>query len=326
MAAPVASTTFSPSDSFSSSAEFDTTLHPLARLRGHSRAGATLSDDSLTIYMNQIRRAEVLPAEVQDELGRAYAYDGDLEAGKTLIWSNLRLVIKIARQFHRSGQDLMELIQEGNLGLSEALTRFDPDKGTPFVGYAHFWIRAMILNHLLNLSEPVRLGSSRDGRKLFFNLKKARRALARQNEEPTAENVAEYLDVDVDEVVRVGTIMDGGIVHLDAPRYGEDEGAATIDFMEADGQSPHETVSKSVFRQKIAALAEQFVDTLPDERRATIWRERVIAVEPRYLKDLGKEYGVSKERIRQLEMDVRRRFRAYLTEHMGEEIRSYFSD
>ena len=297
-------------------------IHPLARLRSESRGAATLSDDSLTTYMNQIRRTRVLEPEEQDELARAYAA-GDLEAGKTLIWTNLRLVISMARKFCRGGQDLMELIQEGNLGLAEALVRFDPDRGTPFVGYAQFWIRAMILNHLLNMSQPVRLGNSRDSRKLFFNLKKARRALTRQNEEPTAENVAKYLDVDVEEVTQLEAIIDGGVVHLDAPHYGEDSDTSGVDLLEDEGDSPDDAVEERLFRIEMARMARDFENTLPDERRKTIWRERVIAVEPRYLKDLGDDYGVSKERIRQLEAEIRRRFRDHLSREMGDEIQHY---
>ncbi len=299
-------------------------IDPLARRRGQSRGAAILSDDSLTTYMNQIRQTEVLPEEEQDRLARAYVNDGDIEAGKTLIWTNLRLVISIAKKFHRD-QDLMELIQEGNLGLSEALIRFDPDKGTPFVGYAHFWIRAMILNHLLNLSHPVRLGNSRDSRKLFFNLKKARRKLLREGQEPTAENVAQYLDVDPDEVVRVSTIMDGGVVYLDAPTFGEEDSPSRIDLMPTDADSPDDTVQEQLFREKVAQLAQDFVETLPDERRATIWRERMIAVEPRYLKDLGAQYDVSKERIRQLEMDIRSRFRRFIQHEIGDDVKDYLS-
>ncbi len=319
MAAPVQ---YAPSPANTSAAPRSTTkLHPLAKLRGQSRAGATLSNDSLTTYMNQIRRTEVMSREDQDELARAYVDEGDLEAGKTLIWTNLRLVIKIARDFHRSGQHLMELIQAGNLGLTEALLRFDPEVGTPFVGYAHFWIRAMILNHLLDLSQPVRLGSSRDGRKLFFNLKKARRALIRRGLEPTPQNVAEYLEVDPDEVVRVAALLDGGgVVHLDAPKFGDDESTTGIDFLVDQADFPEDSATQRLFRNRLAQLVEDFEDSLPDARRAKIWRERMIAVEPRYLKDLGKEYGVSKERIRQLEMDIRRRFRTYLKRHFGDEL------
>lgn len=325
MAAPAQ---YTPATSRSSTPDTESrsisTIDPLAKMRSHSRGAANLSDDPLATYMNQIRRTEVLPREKQDELARRYVDEDDMEAGKTLVWTNLRLVIKIARDFHRSGQHLMELIQAGNLGLTEALIRFDPERGTSFVGYAHFWIRAMVLNHLLELSQPVRLGSSRDSRKLFFNLKKARRALIRRGVEPTPERVADYLDVDPDEVVRVAALLDGGgVVHLDAPKFGDDEATTQLDFMVDDGETPDDTVDERLFRQRLAELARDFEDTLPDERRATIWRERMIAVEPRYLKDLGKQYDVSKERIRQLEMDIRRRFRAYLHENFDQELRDY---
>lgn len=298
-------------------------IHPLAAIRSASRGAATLSDDGLTTYMNQIRRIEVLPRETQDELARAYN-DGDIEAGKTLIWSNLRLVIKIARDFHHSGQDLMDLIQEGNLGLAEALSRFDPERGTPFVGYAHFWIRAMILNHLLNNTRPVRLGSSRDSRKLFFNLKKARRAVVKEGLEPTFENVAEYLDVHVNEVIRMSTLMDtGGVVYLDAPVYSENQDTTGIDILPSNDDAPDLLAEERIFRTRFVGLVESFKKTLPDSRRVAIWEERMIAAEPLQLKELGEKFEVSKERIRQLEMDIRRRFSHYLEAELGDELLEY---
>ncbi len=322
MAAPITHNrsrpVFSPANEDTSSQ-----INPLAKMRGHSRGAAQLRSDSLGTYMSQLRRVEVLSREEQDELARAFVENGDEEAGKTLIWTNLRLVVNIARDFHRSSQQLMELIQAGNLGLAEALVRFDPERGTPFIGYAQFWIRAMILNHLLNLTHPVRLGSSRDSRKLFFNLKKARRAVIAQGLEPTPENVADYLDVDVKEASRVGNLMDSGAVYLDAPRYDDDDSPSYVDYLQDDTTSPDEEVGDRLFREKLHQLAKEFADNLPDERRKTIWRERMIAVEPRYLKDLGAQYGVSKERIRQIESGIRRKFRAYLQQHLGDEIFEY---
>lgn len=294
-------------------------LSSLTSLRSHSRAAATLNDDSLTTYMNQIRRVQVLPRETQDELARAHA-EGDLEAGKALIWSNLRLVIKLARDAHRSNLDLMELIQEGNLGLCEALIRFDPDRGTPFVGYAHFWIRAMIMNHLLTMSRPMRMGSSRDGRKLFFNLKKARRALRRDGLEPTAENVAEYLDVDEDEVHRLGSLMDGGgVVYLDAPAFDDDGDTRNVDLLPGSFDAPDDIAEERIMKERLQELAAAFHDSLPDARRQSIWERRMVALEPEELKELGAHFGISKERVRQLEMDIRRRFRHFLEDSLGED-------
>jgi RNA polymerase sigma-32 factor len=303
---------------------FPSNFPSLTRLRSHSRAAATLSEDSLTTYMNQIRRIELLSRDVQDELARAYVR-GDVEAGKTLIWANLRLVIKIARDAHRANLDLMELIQEGNLGLCEALVRFDPDRGTPFVGYAHFWIRAMIMNHLLTMSRPVRMGSSRDSRKLFFNLKKARRALARKGLEPTASHVAEHLEVDEEEVHRLGALMDGGIVYLDAPAFDDHSDTRRVDLLPGHLDSPYEATSERLLRQQLANLASAFHDSLPDPRRQSIWQRRMVAVEPEELKELGAHFGISKERVRQLEMDIRKRFRRFLEDALGDDLHDHLS-
>lgn len=295
-------------------------LDPLWKMRGESRGAAGLEGDSLTTYMNQLRRVDVLEREDQDELARRFVEEGDQEAGKTLVWTNLRLVVSMAKKYRRSGEEFMELIQAGNLGLAEALVRFEPQRGVPFIGYARYWIRAMILNDLMSQSHPVRLGSSRDGRKLYFNLKKARRQLRRQGREPTPENVAEHLNVDPDEVVRVGAVLDGKTVRLDAKAFDDSDAPSRLASLEDDSAAPEEETANRQMRSRIAELADQFEDELPDDRRRTIWRDRIVAVEPRYLRELGDEYGVSKERIRQLDADVRRRFRAFLRRELGEEL------
>ncbi|WP_158542705.1 sigma-70 family RNA polymerase sigma factor [Lujinxingia litoralis] len=319
MAAPALSMPLSPS-----AAPPVPALHPLARKRARSSRDTDLHADSLTTYMNQIRRIELLPNEIQDRLVRAFLEEGDEEAAKTLVWANLRLVVKVATDLHRPGHDLLDLIQEGNLGLTEALTRFDPNRGTSFVGYAHFWIRALIFNYLLNHTYPVRMGSSRDSRKLFFNLRKARRQLRAQGLEPTAENVAQYLEVDVDEVERVATLTSGGFSRLDAPLGGESDTTGR-DMLPSEESSPEEQAHEHLFHEHLQALAEEFVNTIDDSRRRTIWYERMIAVHPRQLDELGEEFGVSKERIRQLEMDMRKKFRVYLETRHAPTLEAYLA-
>ncbi|RDV37212.1 hypothetical protein DV096_14605 [Bradymonadaceae bacterium TMQ3] len=299
-------------------------VHPLARQRARSSRETDLHADSLTTYMNQIRRIEILPNEIQDRLARAFLEQGDTEAAKTLVWANLRLVVKVATDLHRPGHDLLDLIQEGNLGLTEALTRFDPDRGTSFVGYAHFWIRALIFNYLLNHTYPIRMGSSRDSRKLFFNLRKARRQLRSRGLEPSAENVADYLEVDVDEVERVATLTGGGFTRLDAP-LSDDSETTGRDMLASEEPDPEEAAHDHLLYERLRALAEEFVNTIDDARRRQIWHERMLAIHPRQLDDLGDEFGISKERVRQLEMDMRKKFRVYMETYHAPTLQEYLA-
>ncbi|MFW6089495.1 MAG: sigma-70 family RNA polymerase sigma factor, partial [Gemmatimonadota bacterium] len=167
-----------------------------------SQVQISAETDPLSAYLNRLNHLEPLPSKTQQELAVRYKEHQDQEAAKLLVLTNLRLVVKLAKEYQRRKTDLLELIQQGNLGLSEALTRYDPYRGVKFTSYAQYWIRAMILNYLMNYTHPVRIGGSRAGRKLFYNLKKARRALMQNGHKPTASRVAEYLDVREAEVVR----------------------------------------------------------------------------------------------------------------------------
>src|SRR5690554_6429430 len=197
-------------------------MRELASTNRLASMDSTGEGDAVSSYMARLRRVEPLQAEQQHRLACRYVEDGDLDAAKLLILTNLRLVVKLAKEYRRRSVDLLDLIQEGNVGLAEAVTRFDPHRGVKFTSYAQYWVRAMILNYLMNFVHPVRIGGSRAGRKLFYNLKKARRELTRRGIKPTAEQVAEYLEVDVSEVVRVGTQLDAPPVAFDAPAKGYD--------------------------------------------------------------------------------------------------------
>ena len=138
------------------------------------------SSDPLTLYLSHIRNHPILDADSQQKLAVRYKQHNDLEAAQLLVLTNLRLVVKIAREYKRRWANLLELIQEGNVGLSEAIQRYDPYRHVKFTSYAQYWIRAMILNYLMNHFQPIRIGSTRAGRKLFYNLKKARSQLQRE--------------------------------------------------------------------------------------------------------------------------------------------------
>jgi RNA polymerase sigma-32 factor len=287
--------------------------------------GNTVSDTSaLDVYMNSLRHVPLLTPEEQQELAERYFEDQDLSAGKTLIWTNLRLVIKMAREHARRYQDLPDLIQEGNVGLAEALTRYNPYRGVRFTGYAQYWVRAMMLNYLMNQLHPVRLGGSRAGRKLFYNLKKARRALIAMGEEPTPERVAAYLEVDEQEVILVGTQLDKGSVYLDAPASRDEETGTTIgDMMAGEWPCPEQSAMRLRFVDQLRGLMTEFGDGIADPRKRAIWKERMVQEEPKQLADLGADFDVSKERIRQLELEVRDDFKYFLLRRLGPEVEQY---
>ncbi len=283
----------------------------------------TPDTDATSAYLMRLNYIEPLPAEKQQDLAERYVNDDDADAGKMLVLTNLRLVVKLAREYSREWSNILDLIQEGNVGLAEALTRYDPYRGVKFTSYAQYWIRAMILNYLMNHSHPVKIGSSRAGRKLFYNLKKARRALIKQGEEPTPARVAEYLEVDEKEVVRVAAQLDAPAVRLDAEAPGFD--ATTIgERMEADVNTPEQLASEHDLARRLQTTIDAFGEQIDTERKKAIWFERMIAEDPKTLVSLGDDWDVSKERIRQVESQIRQEFKAFLFERLGREIEVEF--
>ncbi|WP_162687720.1 sigma-70 family RNA polymerase sigma factor [Bradymonas sediminis] len=288
-------------------------------MRDRKAGDLSAQTDPLTAYLARLNYVEPLPAEQQQELAERYVEDGDLNAAKMLILTNLRLVVKLAREYQRRWTNLLDLIQEGNVGLSEAVKRYDPYRGVKFTSYAQYWVRAMILNYLMNHLHPVKIGSSRAGRKLFYNLKKTRRELIRLGHEPTPQLIAEYLDVDASEVTRVAAQLDAPPVFLDAQAPGHEK-TTVGELMPSTMVDPETAAAEHDLSRQIQAAIDGFGDQIEDPRNKAIWYERMIAEDPRSLLSLGEEWGVSKERIRQVEVQIRSTFKEYLLAQMGDDV------
>jgi RNA polymerase sigma-32 factor len=289
------------------------------RSNRHHTSELAATTDPLKVYLSQLKYIEPLPAHKQQELAERFVDDGDLNAAKMLVLTNLRLVVKLAREYQRRWTNLLDLIQEGNVGLSEAVKRYDPYRGVKFSSYAQYWIRAMILNYLMNHLHPVKIGSSRAGRKLFYNLKKTRRQIIRQGHEPTTELIADYLDVDPEEVVRIAAQLDAPPVFLDAPAPGY--GQTTVgELMASDTIDPESAYAERDMSSQIQAAIDAFGEALDHERDQAIWFARMIAQAPKSLAALGDDWGVSKERIRQVEVQIREAFKHYLLSRMGDDV------
>ena len=236
-----------------------------------------------------------------------------------LVTANLRLVVKLA--FSTTGQsNVLDLIQEGNVGLVEALSRYDPYRGIRFSSYAQYWIRAMILRFLMDNYRMVRLGSTRHGRKLFFQLQKERDRLIAQGVQPSTLALAEALNVPEQEIINVDQHLRAPALSLHAPAGGE-EGRSLSEVVAHEGASaPDEAVERGELGALVADSLEDFATTLRDDRERAIWGRRLTSQDPDSLATLGAEFGVSKERVRQLEARIKRRLRDYLTDKLGDEI------
>ncbi|HEX2573575.1 MAG TPA: RNA polymerase factor sigma-32 [Polyangia bacterium] len=277
--------------------------------------------DPLTQYVNEIRRYPLLTREEEHELAVRFVKTGDVEAARRLITSNLRLVVKIAHEYRRAYRNLLDLVQEGNLGLLQAVNKYDPYRGVKLSSYAAWWIRAYILKFILNNWRLVKIGTTQAQRKLFFNLRKEKEALEREGFAPEAKLLAERLSVTEQEVTDMEKRMGSGEQSLDAPVGPEEDGRRShMDLLEASGETrPDVATEADEFRALLRSKLEQFASTLRG-RELTIFKERVHSDAPLTLQEIGDRYGISRERARQLEKRLTAKLRDFLEDELGDAV------
>lgn len=271
---------------------------------------------SLSYYMSQLADHAPISREEEHALAVRWTEEGDVAAARKLVVSNLRLVVKVAMEYRRAWTNSLDLIQEGNVGLMEAVQRYDPYQGVKLSSYAVYWIRAYILKYILDNMRSVRLGTTRASRKLFFQLNKERARLEREGFEVEPKLIAERLDVTEDDVIEMESRLSRPDTYLDAPaRRDEHHGATIGESFATPGESAEAQVGNAELQSNIMQRIEEFAEDL-NERDQRILRERILADEPRTLAEMGEEFGVSRERIRQLEARMIKNLRSYVQENM----------
>jgi RNA polymerase sigma-32 factor len=254
-------------------------------------------------YFEEVRRFPLLDADEERRLAERWRDARDQEAARQLIGSHLRLVVKIARGFGGYGLPLGDLIAEGNVGLMQALDKFEPERGFRFATYAMWWIRASIQEHILHNRSLVKMGTTAAQKKLFFNLRRLKSQLAELGEGDLApENVtsiAEELDVSEDEVVAMNRRLAAGDQSLSAPMRADGE-TEWQDMLVDDDQDQEDLIADASELNWRRGLLEQGLQSL-NERERHILSERRLKDDPMTLEDLSRIYGVSRERVRQIE-------------------------
>jgi len=282
-----------------------------APVDGASAAGALVPQDPLSAYLAEIRRYPVLSREEEHELAIRYFEHQDDEAAYRLITSNLRLVVMIAREYQRAFHNLLDLVQEGNVGLLEAVKKFDPYRGVRLPSYAVWWIRAYIIRYIMNNFRLVKVGTTQAQRRLFFNLQKEKARLESEGFTPTPALIANNLGVKETEVVEMEQRMSGGSeVSTDAPLSAEGEGRV-IDVIPHTASDAEDAVADREFYAMMREKLAEFGATLTG-REKEIFEERLTAEDPITLQELGERYGVSRERVRQIEEALKRKLREFL--------------
>ncbi|MBK8262120.1 MAG: RNA polymerase factor sigma-32 [Nannocystis sp.] len=301
-------------------AAIESALVSPARSRLPAETTALARRDPMAAYMAEVRRHPLLTREQEYELAVRWVEAGDQEAGRRLVTSNLRLVVKIAHEYRRAYTNLLDLVQEGNIGLIQAVKKFDPYRGVKLSTYAGWWIRAYVLKYILNNWRLVKIGTTQNQRKLFFNLRKQRAKLKAAGIEPTAEQIALALDVTTAEVIEMDRRLSAPDQSLDAPLSNDDDSGRTrMDIIEDGGVTPDADVEQHEFKEILGEKLRVFGATLSG-RELEIFTDRLVADEPITLQELGVRWGVSRERARQLEKRMVLRLREYLQRELGDAV------
>jgi RNA polymerase sigma-32 factor len=276
--------------------------------------------DPMAAYLREVQRHPLLTPEETHTLAVKFIETQDPELAARLVTANLRLVVKIAYEYRRAYKNIMDLVQEGNIGLMQAVKRYDPYRGVKLSSYAAWWIRAYILRFILNNWRLVKLGTTQAQRKLFFNLRKKRAELVAMGIDPTNEEIAKRLNVPESDVAEMDVRLMASEKSLDAP-VGDAEGRsiAKVDMMPSSVEGPEALLADGELQSLLKTKLGDFRKTLEGkDKELAIFDERLVAEDPLTLQELGDRFGVSRERVRQLEQRLTMRLREYLREEMGD--------
>lgn len=275
------------------------------------------SNDAFTQYIKEISRYPLLSIEQERALTKSLNETGDLDVARKLVVHNLRLVVKIAMEYKTAWQNTMDLIQEGNVGLMKAVSKYNPDKGAKLSYYASWWIRSYILKHILDNFRLIKIGTTNDQKKLFFNLMKEKTRLESLGINPNAKAISESLGVSEKSV----TLMDqrltqstGGEVSIDSP-LSSSTGTTLGDVIEDKSQGPEDIVADAQSIELLQQHLTDFIDGLKP-RDQEIFKKRLLSDVTPSLQSIANEYGVSRERIRQIEERLMSNLKVYMSEHI----------
>ena len=274
--------------------------------------------DPLKRYIKDISRYALLAPEEELKLALQLRDTGDIESARRLVTANLRLVVKIAMEYRSAYSNVMDLIQEGNVGLMKAVSKFDPSKGAKLSYYASWWIRSYILKYILDNFRLVKIGTTQAQKKLFYQLMKEKDRLEALGLEGAPKLLAERLHVKEKEVVEMSQRLSGAgaEMSLQAPlRAGDESKASFQDMIEDPKALPEQDLELRQLKETLLAHLDKFAKTLKD-KELTIFQERLNSDEPKTLQEIADKYGLTRERARQIEARVIEKMREYYQKYL----------
>lgn len=255
--------------------------------------------DSLTLYLSEIRKFTILSEEEEQACAIRFFEEKDLEAAHTLVTSNLRYVVKVASEYRHYGMKMLDLIQEGNIGLMMAVRKFNPYRKIRLISYAVWWIRAYIQNYIVSAWSLIKIGTTQAQRKLFYGLRKTKEALLRLtgNDNDTAEiaamlHVPDHEVVDMEQRLKGEVSLDGEIV--------ANEGLTFLESIADDRMNQEELLGENQEEQQVRQRVVEAMEGLNEKERYIV-EHRITSEDPRTLQDIATHFSISRERVRQLE-------------------------
>jgi RNA polymerase sigma-32 factor len=268
--------------------------------------------DGFEHYMAQVNRFELLTAEDEYALAVRLQRDGDLEAAHRLVCANLRFVVKVAMEYRGYGLRLPDLVQEGNIGLMQAVRKFDPERGLRLITYAVWWIRATIQSYIMRSWSLVKIGTTQAQKKLFYKLAQTRKALRDLTGSDSLAGVADQLEVSEAAVEEMAQRLGQRDLSLDV-EVNEGDGYTLLDILPDRRANQETTLISREERRLLGERTQAALAALPDRERQII-EQRILGETPRTLQEIADEFGISRERVRQLEQNALRRLKAALAE------------
>ncbi|MCC6809402.1 MAG: RNA polymerase factor sigma-32 [Deltaproteobacteria bacterium] len=272
--------------------------------------GIALRNNDIDKYVAEIRKYPLLSRDEELKLALKFRDEGDVQAAHQLVVANLRFVVKIAHEFRGYSLKILDLVQEGNIGLMMAVKKFDPDRGYRLISYAVWWIRAYMRSFVMRTFSSVKLGSTHASRKLFFKLRSTKSQMEKDGEAaPSTQELAAALGVDESDVLDMEMRMSARDYSLDAqPADGR---PAFLDRLQSDEADQEERLGDEEVKLENSKTVQTALMKLSEKERYIV-EQRFLLEEPRTLSDIGDEFGVSRERVRQLEARAMTKLKAAL--------------
>jgi RNA polymerase sigma-32 factor len=280
--------------------------------RSQKATKSLVKSDPLQRYLAEIRLHPLLSREEEHALSVRYFETQDMEAAQKLVLGHLRLVVKIAFEFARFYQNVLDLIQEGNIGLMQAVKKYDPFRGVKLSTYAAWWIRAYILKFIMNNYRIYKIGTTAAQKKLFYKLNQEYDRIKALGETPTPKLLAEHFDVRESDVLEMQQILKDDQVSLDAPIQ-EDSDTPFMHFFSSQETPVDEKLADTQLMDLFKEKLQEFSGTL-EEKESTIFTRRLLSEQPATLQEIGDGLGVSRERVRQIEKRLNKKLKKFLSQ------------